>query len=396
MSAFIRFVLGFFLVVAASAAWSQSPNPPIGNAESAGPSGGSYVTGGWTCDPDDYGLTLWVHFYLDGTYATGTFVGAAPADAYRGDVASVCGGTVYHGYNFTIPSQYLSPGQHTIYAYALDNGGAGPNPLLGALTFTVSGPSATPPIGSAEWAGPSGSGYATSGWACDPDDYGAALAIHFYLDGTYASGTFIGAVGAYDYRGDLVNACGGTAYHGYNFAIPSQYLAMAGTHTVYAYALDNAGTAGNPLLGALSFVVTNGQTPNAPYGWLDNIGESGNTFVAGGWTCDSDNWGMPLQVQFYADGPIGSGVFLGSTTANAERNDIASSCGNTPAHGYNFTLPSFAPGTHSLYVYAVDNGNVTSALLSGSPGYFTVPQPPRTDLLYGYYYGCADFAPEQA
>src|SRR5258708_23504995 len=172
--------------------------------------------------------------------------------------------------------------------------------------------------------------------------------------------------------------------------MPPQYLAIAGWHAVYAYALDNAGTAGSPVLGALSFYVTNGQTPNPPTGSLENIGQSGNAFTASGWTCDPDNWGQSLQVQFYVDGS-----FVGSTTANAERSDVANQCGNTTAHGYNFTLPAASPGPHTVNVYAVDNGNVTTAQLNGSPGYFTVPQPPRTDLLYGYFSGCGPYASEQ-
>src|SRR5262249_42006927 len=130
MNAFRRLLLLLLLIVAPYA-WSQAttPNPPIGNADFAGPQNGQYIAWGWTCDPDNYPMALTIHFYLDGTYATGTFVGATSANSYRGDVVNVCGGTVYHGYNFTIPSQYLSTGQHTLYAYAIDDGGLGPNPL---------------------------------------------------------------------------------------------------------------------------------------------------------------------------------------------------------------------------------------------------------------------------
>src|SRR5262249_20290947 len=135
-----RFLAFLSFVIVSTSAWSQSANPPIGNADWAGLSNGQYTAAGWTCDPDHYSLALTIHFYIDGTYATGTFVGAAAANAYRGDVTGVCGGTANHGYNFTIPSQYLPVGQHTLYAYALDNGGIGPNPLLGAITFTVSAP----------------------------------------------------------------------------------------------------------------------------------------------------------------------------------------------------------------------------------------------------------------
>ena len=392
MAALVRFALGFLLVIISSAAWSQSPNPPIGNAESVYQSGSSYVTVGWSCDPDDYWTALAMHFYLDGDYSTGTFVGAVGAYDNRGDLTGVCGGSPYHGYTFTIPSQYLTPGQHTIYAYALDNGGAGPNPLMGALSFTVSAPAASSPIGNAESVSLSGGSYVTVGWACDPDDYWTALGIHFYLDGTYATGTFVGGVGAYDYRGDLTGVCGGSPYHGYTFTIPSQYLTNAGWHSIYAYAQDNTGAAAATMVGALSFYVSTGQTPNAPYGFLESISPSGSAFVASGWACDQDDWSASLQLQFYVDN-----AFVGNATANAYRPDLGNQCAYTTAHGFNFTLAGMAPGTHTISVYAVDNGNITTAQLYGSPGYVTVPQPPRTDLLYGYFSGsaCGPYASEQ-
>jgi hypothetical protein len=150
--------LAFFILVAilSLSSRAQTPNAPIGNSDGVQLAGSTYQTWGWTCDPDSWATSLAVHFYIDGTYATGTFAGAVTANTIRNDVFNVCGGTTTHGYDFFVPNQngWLTPGTtHTIYAYAIDNGGVGPNPLLGAplsytvsasSTFTISGKTGTP------------------------------------------------------------------------------------------------------------------------------------------------------------------------------------------------------------------------------------------------------------
>ena len=88
---------------------------------------------GWACDPDDWDAPLWVTFYekSDGVAHTTTperYVGGVLAQQWRDDdVADVCGGEHYHGFEFTVPDpdpedpEYPNPVRdglpHAIYAY---------------------------------------------------------------------------------------------------------------------------------------------------------------------------------------------------------------------------------------------------------------------------------------
>lgn len=96
---------------------------------------------GWTCDSDDYSRSLGIHFYVDGPAGGGTggtFIGSTVANLSRPDVAGVCAGTTMHGFDVPTSPLLCNGRPHTIYAYAIDPGGAGPNPLLtwGPRTLT--------------------------------------------------------------------------------------------------------------------------------------------------------------------------------------------------------------------------------------------------------------------
>lgn len=127
---------------------SPSNPSPIGYFD--GFTGGSAY--GWTCDPSSYSQAIDVHFYLDGTYATGKFVGATRADRPReAAVGALCGGYSSHGFSFPLPASTLDGRNHTLYAYAI-NVPAGENPLLGTHSFGGSSPP------------PGGGGGAMDGW----------------------------------------------------------------------------------------------------------------------------------------------------------------------------------------------------------------------------------------
>ncbi len=113
------------VIPAASSSSSSKPTAfynPIGFLDTS--------TWGWACDGDDVSRPLEIHFYADGQAGLGgTFIGSAMADIPRPDVASVCGGTVNHGFSFSIPDSLKDGRPHLIYAYAIDPAG-GYNPLL--------------------------------------------------------------------------------------------------------------------------------------------------------------------------------------------------------------------------------------------------------------------------
>jgi hypothetical protein len=93
---------------------------------------------GWTCDANDYGAALQVHFY-DG----GAFIGAATANSWREQaVADNCGGNPYHGFVFHLPASVRDGRSHVVYAYAINIGPGWVNPnLSGSPRTYTAGPS---------------------------------------------------------------------------------------------------------------------------------------------------------------------------------------------------------------------------------------------------------------
>ena len=104
----------------------------------------------------------------------------------------------------------------------------------------------------------------------------------------------------------------------------------------------------------------------APKGYLDAA--DCNAFA--GWTCDADSYSTPLTVHFYADGPAGSGTFIGPTLAgNARETAVGTQCGGNVNHGFSMATPaSLKDGkSHSIYAYAINVPSGTNPLLIGNP-----------------------------
>jgi hypothetical protein len=89
-----------------------------------------------------------------------------------------------------------------------------------------------------------------TGWTCDPNAYGRAIDVHFYVD-SFADGIHwpLIIVPANAGREQAVaDRCGGYANHGFDVDIPSN-LKDGKTHTIYAYAINSPTGSNNPLLG---------------------------------------------------------------------------------------------------------------------------------------------------
>lgn len=112
---------------------------PIGSLDSLNSTNG--LVSGWSLDSDRPYLPTSVHFYIDGTFA-----GSASATIPRPDVNQATGYLGDHGFNFTIPAQYLTGSQHTLYAYGIDLNG-NYNTLIGSRTFGEAQPCSPPPGG---------------------------------------------------------------------------------------------------------------------------------------------------------------------------------------------------------------------------------------------------------
>jgi len=83
------------------------------------------------------------------------------------------------------------------------------------------------------------------GWAYDANSPATSIAIHVYVDGPAGSGAFAGQFIANGSRPDVNSAFGITGNHGFNFALPAQYLGDGFSHSVYVYAIALFGQ-GNP------------------------------------------------------------------------------------------------------------------------------------------------------
>lgn len=118
--------------------------------------------------------------------------------------------------------------------------------------------------------------------------------------------------------------------------------------------------------------------------WCESLNPKGNfdsatCAQATGWACDSSQWNVPLFVNFYSDPGLTN--YIGSTYANQNRPDVASSCGGYAAHGFNFSMPQiFNDGVaHNIYAVAQNIGTGSNTTLSGSPQVITcAPPPPPT------------------
>ena len=106
-----------------------------------------------------------------------------------------------------------------------------------------------------------------------------------------------------------------------------------------------------------------------PIGNFDSLSNSGTAY---GWALDQDNATQPIAIHFYADGPAGSGEYMGATTANQPRPDVNNATGYPGNHGFDYSISDkYRNGIqHSIYAYAIDSAGGANPLLSGSPKTF--------------------------
>ena len=111
---------------------------PLGAFELAqANAGGSVRVAGWTMDPDAPTKAADVHVYVDNPPGwTGWGYNLGPAALYRPDVAAAYPGAgSAHGFDVNIAG--ITPGRHVLFVYAINNTGAGGNPLLRTIPVVV-------------------------------------------------------------------------------------------------------------------------------------------------------------------------------------------------------------------------------------------------------------------
>ncbi len=208
---------------------------PIGRVDSVtgSPNTGMRVRG-WAFDADVPGSAIKVAVYRDG-------VGVAwfPTGRPRPDVNSAYRIAGAHGFDITIPA---ATGRHTVQVYAINAGGGRGNPLIGTGSAAVLGL----PFGHLD-IGVGHSGTAVlRGWAIDPDNSAAPIAVEVYRDGLGVGRFPTGGL-----RPDVNLAYGIRGAHGFEIPIRS----APGRHTFAVHAINIGPAGSNPLIGTRTVVV---------------------------------------------------------------------------------------------------------------------------------------------
>jgi hypothetical protein len=118
----------------------------------------------------------------------------------------------------------------------------------------------------------------------------------------------------------------------------------AGTHTVCVWALNIAGSGGNPQLGCGTVKVMAGN----PFGTLDGVEKASGGARLWGWAIDPDTTAA-IPVHVYVDGKLAA-----IKTADEGRADVAAVYPvYGPMHGYSMTLP-MGPGPHTVCAFGIN------------------------------------------
>jgi RHS repeat-associated protein len=301
---------------------------------------------GWACDADNFGAALQVNFFVDGPAGSGTFAGSTIANIQREQgVADNCGGNPHHGFSFSIPAQFRTGNSRLLYAYGI-NIGAGDHKNLGnsPRSFTLWNP---PTLHQAPQVAPAG----------------------FVHPGTLLTTSD----GIWSPHGP---------YFSYQWLRDGQLIPGAESNTYTTTTADLGKHIKSRVTSCPPTPCNTADSSNQvrvearPVGHFDAVDSNG---IARGWACDGDNFGTALQVDFYVNGPLGSGTHLGAVTANVPREaGVAANCGNNANHGFTFSVPSqYRDGaSHPLYAYATNLVGGNKLVISNSPRTFTLWNPP--------------------
>ena len=351
---------------------------------------------GWTYDVTNSSVSTQVFVYMDGPIGKGTLVGSTVANLVRSDVNRVMRVTGNHGFSWKIPAEYQK-NQHSWYAY-----GAASSDLNTRALLTKSPKSFfnNAPIGYLD----SVNDGMLRGWSYDPDNSTVTISVAIYMDGPLGTGTFVATTTANAVRSDVNKVMGVSGDHGFVWAIPAQYAAAS--HTWYVYGVDSVNTQVTNVLmrsGLSSAAVAGTPTPAKPTtpvptatpvptqptpaqptpkpvptqptpaqpqsvptqptpstavskvpprGYVDGFQTGGTIY---GWAYDADAPASSIQVVIYRDGPMGTGIAMGTTTANVARDDVNRIMGIPGNHGYTWTIPAgYQTTQHAWYAYAID------------------------------------------
>jgi hypothetical protein len=360
--------------------------PPVdravtGNIDGIVQYGVQYYINGWAC-AKTYAGSIDVHVYLGG-YAGGggtlAFAGTANIASEPG-ISTICN-SVGTAFRFSIPIPYWvtqSYGNQSIWLHGISPYGLGNNLLGNSGAFVV--PAVDHSItGAITGIVQENSEYYLRGWAC-ARTYAGSIDVHLYAGGPAGTGTFVTAVTANQATdGSIAAACNssGSAY-GFSILLSLAIRLQFSGQTIYVHGISPFGL-GNPLIGnsgGISFPVLD----RSVTGYISGVVLENQQYYLKGWACAKTYTGS-IDVQMFAGGPLGTGTYITSSTANLSSTDdpnIATLC-NAAGTNYRFSiLLTLAMrqqySGQPLYVYGVSPFGLGN-LEIGNSGNINVPGP---------------------
>ena len=293
---------------------------------------------GWAVDPNS-GRPLQVE-----VAANGVVVASGLADLKRGDVQSaIAGAGPKQGYQFWIDD--LATGEYDIEVFAYDSNGA--RVFVNRVTVLMEYTNAEP-FGYLDRVALGGGQLSVVGWVIDPD-IGENTKVHVYVGGSFFASTTANRV-----RSDVA-----AAFPGYGdnvgFGVTGS-VGGSGPYDVCVYAINEPpGT--NPLIGCREV----SQTVD-PFGNVDRVTDVGGAARVQGWAIDPDASGA-VNIQTW----LNDADYVGGSIADRNRPDVGNAFPQYgPDHGFTVDLP-LPPGSHELYVYAINRGAGVDTLLDVVP-----------------------------
>jgi hypothetical protein len=175
------------------------------------------------------------------------------------------------------------------------------------------------------------------------------------------------------------NGFSGNFYWTWDTYIPDP--AAPSRNTIWNASEDNGA-----INGCLAPSINQTLEPDAPpIGYIDKVG----AYEVVGWTCDPDNWTIPITVSLYegSDGNTGGTLIMEATANSAREPAVGAACGNgSSSHGFVFDLTKLPAGiqdgqVHTVYVNAndIDSHGATHSGFNLNSNNSYNPSLPRTN-----------------
>ena len=120
--------------------------------------------------------------------------------------------------------------------------------------------------------------------------------------------------------------------------------------------------------------------PVTLHGYVDVISRLHGPLTLYGWAYNAAASSTSIPVEIYVDGPRGTGTLAATVTADQPRPDVNTVHNITGDHGFEWLIPAqYQSGTHTFYVYALDQTPTPTVRTQLSPASITLRAPGHND-----------------